>query len=578
MRADRIKANGVHYTPPRLAEFLATVTAEALGAVKGTIEILDPACGDGVLLRAFVQSLPARSRARIVLHGYETDPDALHSAQQLLAETGVLRVNLVQQDFLSVQGVDTRLRGRQLSLLDQTQEAPPARFDAVIANPPYVRTQVLGTAKAQELAQRFGLTGRVDLYQAFAKAMANVLKPGGILGLLTSNRFLTVKSGAALRHLLRTEFELVAIYDLGDTKLFSAAVLPVIVVARRQRHEQPGKCLFERVYEHRSNTADTTSPRKYPKILDAFRDREANGVVAAEAGLFRIERGVLLTTESDEVWSLSTPDYQQWLQTVQANQQHRFESVAHIRVGIKTTADQVFIRDDWESLPAALQPENKLLRPLITHLNAGKWVAVPSSKRHKVLYPHTIQSGRRVPVDLKAYPRARAYLESHRERLTRRKYVIEAGRQWYEIWVPHSPTDWAKPKIVFPDIAEEPRFFLDSSGAVANGDCYWITLRAGCDPDWLHVILAIANSSFITKYYDLAFHNKLYAGRRRFMTQYVRMFPLPDLSKPVSRKIVAIASRLVSRQDFEPDLEARLDSLVWESFGLSGGSQAARQL
>lgn len=92
----------------------------------------------------------------------------------------------------------------------------------------------MGAKKAQELAQRFGLTGRVDLYQAFTKAIANVLKPGGIVGLLTSNRFLTVKSGAALRHLLRTEFELTAIYDLGDTKLFSAAVLPVIVVARRE--------------------------------------------------------------------------------------------------------------------------------------------------------------------------------------------------------------------------------------------------------------------------------------------------------------------------------------------------------
>ena len=65
--------------------------------------------------------------------------------------------------------------------------------------------------------------------------MANVLKPGGTLALLTSNRFLTVRSGATLRRLLHTEFDLEAIYDLGDTKLFSAAVLPVIVMARKQQ-------------------------------------------------------------------------------------------------------------------------------------------------------------------------------------------------------------------------------------------------------------------------------------------------------------------------------------------------------
>ena len=66
----------------------------------------------------------------------------------------------------------------------------------VIANPPYVRTQVMGAKKAQALARQFGLTGRVDLSYAFAMGMTAVLKPNGVLGLLTSNRFLTIKSGA----------------------------------------------------------------------------------------------------------------------------------------------------------------------------------------------------------------------------------------------------------------------------------------------------------------------------------------------------------------------------------------------
>ncbi len=572
MRADRIKANGVHYTPPALADFLAAVTSDVLGHFSGTLAVLDPACGDGALLCAFAECLPARVRKRVVLHGYETDPEALRRAKEVLSEAGVRDLRLIEGDFLSVQGVDADSKHRQLSLLDTDGGNPVlCRYDAVIANPPYVRTQVLGAAKAQRLARRFGLSGRVDLYQAFTKAMANVLKPGGVLGLLTSNRFLTIRSGAALRRLLRTEFELAGIYDLGDTKLFSAAVLPVIVVAKRCAHRQwVGTCLFDRVYACRSAEGTTDAPAKFRSVLDAFKDRTISGVVTTESGSFKIERGVLRATREDEVWSLTTPDYQEWLGQVRERQACTFEDVAYIRVGVKTTADEVFIRDDWDLLPHGTRPEDEVLRPLITESHAARWISTQHPGRLKVLYPHTLEAGTRTPIDLKEYPRARAYLEAHKERLSRRKYVLEAGRRWYEIWVPHDPSDWAKPKVVFPDIAEEPRFFLDSTQAIVNGNCYWITLRPGSHADWLLLILAVANSSFITKYYDLAFHNKLYAGRRRFMTQYVRRFPLPDISLPQSKKIIALARRLVHERNHAARGEwaAATDGLVWDSFGL----------
>ncbi len=84
----------------------------------------------------------------------------------------------------------------------------------------------MGAKRAQALAERFGLSGRVDLYQAFLVAMAKQLRPGGILGVITSNRFLTTRGGMATRRFLRLNFDIVELVDLGDTKLFEAAVLP----------------------------------------------------------------------------------------------------------------------------------------------------------------------------------------------------------------------------------------------------------------------------------------------------------------------------------------------------------------
>ena len=118
MEADQIKANGVHYTPPELAKFLAEVLAERSQSAETTIEILDPACGDGALLFAFSRACHREFRKRLTLCGYEMDGDALRQAASLLAKAGVADVVLEHQDFLALEGVDVSPRRGQLSLLD----------------------------------------------------------------------------------------------------------------------------------------------------------------------------------------------------------------------------------------------------------------------------------------------------------------------------------------------------------------------------------------------------------------------------------------------------------------------------
>ena len=568
MKLDKRKSRGIHYTPPALAGFLAQVTLRYIDPGARSIEVLDPACGDGALLRAVHDAMPWRARSRLALFGFEREEQALAEAKRVLSDCSASSVQLKALDFLAPKGIGSpRLDQSGCMLFDCRRSECNKKFDAIIANPPYVRTQVLGAEKAQELAKRFGLTGRVDLYHAFVRAMADVLKPGGILGLLVSNRFLTVKSGATLRRFLRAEFQLEEIYDLGDTRLFEAAVLPVVLVARKQPPAPESRSTIDRVYQCRTGGTPAQVDDRYDSILDALLDRDTEGIVRTAQGVYTIERGTLAPSRGDEIWSLLTPEYERWLRTLRANRRHTFDDLGVIRVGIKTCADKVFIREDWNSLPPGQQPEEAVLKPLINHVTANRWRAAEPPPAARVLYPHTMTGGRRAPVALEKYPKAGAYLRLHRARLEARRYVIEAGRKWYEIWVPHNPADWRKRKIVFPDIAETPRFFLDETGAIVNGDCYWITLREGVEEDWLLLMLAVANSSLITKYYDIAFHNKLYAGRRRFMTQYVKHFPVLDLDSDDGRRIVGLTSRLLKRP-VDRKTEAEVDTLVWQAFGL----------
>lgn len=144
--------------------------------------------------------------------------------------------------------------------------------------------------------------------------------------------------------------------------------------------------------------------------------------------------------------------------------------------------------------------------------------------------------------------------------------MIEAGRHWYEIWVPQNPADWPGPKLVFRDISEQPTFWMDLEGTVVNGDCYWLT----GDENLLWLAVGVANSTFIERFYDLRFNNKLYAGRRRFITQYVEQFPLPDPESSGAREIATACRDLYMRLADGPDpaLEQRIDRMVWAAFGL----------
>ena len=132
----------------------------------------------------------------------------------------------------------------------------------------------------------------------------------------------------------------------------------------------------------------------------------------------------------NEPWRMTSPCETAWTERVERSADLRIADLAKVRVGIKTTADSIFIRDDWESLADAYRPEDELLRPILTHFDAERWVAnKPPSALLRVLYTHELTNGKRRTIDFPRYPRAWAYLQKHRERLEGRTFVIEAGRR-----------------------------------------------------------------------------------------------------------------------------------------------------
>jgi adenine-specific DNA-methyltransferase len=557
------KKTGSHYTPDALAQFVAREMLQAWQSSPGTltVRVLDPAIGDGGLLLAILQELTRHGVADLEAFGFDTDPHAVDFARAHIGRHfPTIPLHVALEDFLYV--------STQYLQPDLFSSSLIESYDLIIANPPYVRTQVMGSENAQNLAHQFGLSGRVDLYHAFIEGIARVLKPGGIAGIIVSNRFMTTKSGADVRANIMKKFDVLHIWDLGDTHLFEAAVLPAVLIVRQKTGTAATEQRFTSIYSVKSEAFE----HRCHGVVEAL--SKAGNIKLDNGEAYRVMHGTLdHGTDLDGVWRLANDASDQWLDTVLAHTSLTFKDIGEVRVGVKTTADKVFIRSDWSELPTDQRPE--LLRPLTTHLVARRFRASEPQRTTEILYTHINANGKRMAVRLEDFPRSAKYLNSHRPALEARDYVIESGRKWYELWVPQDPDAWARPKVIFRDIVEKPTFWMDLSGSVVNGDCYWLTSRAPERAELLWLTLAIGNSSFIEMYYDHRFHNKLYSGRRRFMTQYVEKFPLPDPTSTEAQHLISLAKAIYETMPTRDttELEKELDQLVWQAFGVDQSSK-----
>jgi adenine-specific DNA-methyltransferase len=103
-------------------------------------------------------------------------------------------------------------------------------FDIVIGNPPYVRQEEIKELKPLLQAQGYHCyTGTADLYVYFYERALDLLRDGGILSFISSNKFFRSAYGQKLRELLARQ-TMHCIIDFGDAPVFTAIAYPTILV------------------------------------------------------------------------------------------------------------------------------------------------------------------------------------------------------------------------------------------------------------------------------------------------------------------------------------------------------------
>jgi hypothetical protein len=428
-------------------------------------------------------------------------------------------------------------------------------FDAVIGNPPYVRMEELKEVKAY-LRRYQAFEPRADLYTYFLEKATNLVSRNSRVGMIVSNKWMKARYGGPLRCFIANNLRVHELIDFGELPVFeSASTFPCIFIAGRAAPDASVKRFEFRYVPIRELKPSELEEQVVSKGFQVFE------------GPNHLKESWRLTTESVLTKLLTYPKgfvpLEKWL------------GDALIGWGIKTGLNEAFILSG-ETAKKWLRATS-MLADVVKPLLIGDEV-----RRYATTEPkqYLIYAGR--GFNLKHHSQINNHLSSFKTALSKRATV--GTHPWYELQQPQPKYAemFEKDKIVWPEIAKEPRFTLVAPGIYLNNKCFF----TNCSSRYL---LGVLNSRLAWELLKLMCSclgdvNK--GGRLELRQQYLARFPIPekcnsarhdslvslveqmlDLHKKQAAAKTPAEQTALARQIAATD--AQIDRLVYELYGLT---------
>ncbi|HVS72230.1 MAG TPA: TaqI-like C-terminal specificity domain-containing protein [Phycisphaerae bacterium] len=357
-------------------------------------------------------------------------------------------------------------------------------FHIVLANPPYIRQELIKELKPklENLYECFD--GRADFYVYFYERGVKLLQKGGVLSFISSNKFFRAGYGKPLRAFMSQQTELRQIIDFNDLPIFAATAYPCIVIARRQSPVSAHTVATLNVY-----TEDE---------LGRFAQLAASQIVPMAQNDF-----------GSGVWRLQAPDILALLTKIRSAGTLLGELLDdQIYAGIKTGLNEAFIIDgDTRARLLRSDPRCKeIIKPFIKGKDIGKWL--PETGDRFIIYtPHGIK--------IDHYPAIKEHLRAFKSDLEERAL----DQKWYELQQPQLAfvERFEEQKIIYPNVSLGCRFAIDTNS--------YLDMTSFCIRSSDLALLAILNSSLMTFFFShLGIQRR--GGYQEFKTQYVRELPI----------------------------------------------------
>ncbi|WQY60986.1 class I SAM-dependent DNA methyltransferase [Helicobacter pylori] len=437
-------------------------------------------------------------------------------------------------------------------------------FDCIIGNPPYIRQEHIKDIKPLLEKQYQGFyNSTADIYTYFFALAFNLLKEKGFSAFITSNKYARAKYGAKLRELLLKKTTLVSYMELNALKVFESAAVDTSIIHFIK--QTPPKESDFKYYEPTPNDKDDLKSTPYLSMKQ--------NALQTESFIFA---NTTLLDLRDKMENIGTP-LKDW--DIQIN------------YGIKTGANEAFIiptekRDEiLKNCDDAQKDERgmserertiELIKPILRGKDikrysyewAGEWV-INTHNGYTSAFKSKIP-----PIDIEKYPATKAHLDSYYDAIATRS---DQGDTPYHLRNCAYLEDFEKEKIVYSEIVQEPRFYLD------NGECELGVFYAEATSfiltgEHLRYLLGMLHSKLIT----FAFKT-FYAGGGlgesgyRYKKAFIERLPIPKITtknQELADKIIALVDKILKSKEKDPkantqELEKEIDALVYQLYHLT---------
>ncbi len=417
--------------------------------------------------------------------------------------------------------------------LDFAEVFADGGFDIVVANPPYVRQELIKHLKPS-LKKVFPevYTGTADLYCFFYTRAVELLRKDGMLAFISSNKWLRTKYGGKLRKHIADKCNILSITDFGELPVFEhAATFPMIFLAQNKKTTD-NATVFTQVQSLKS---------PYPNVRE-------------------------LIEQDGQTLPTSTFNNTNWILTdkITAIRLQQMEAVGiplekyiegKIYRGILTGFNKAFIINGIkrDELIAKDPKSAEIIKPLAVGddirqwniRNKDKWLIVTS-----------------VGIDIERYPAIFEHLKQWQPELEKR---YDKGNHWWELRACKYYKEFEQPKIIYPEIAKESRFTFDNNAIYPLKTIFSIPTNDS-------YLLGVLNSQAVWNYLKntcSVLGDSEKGGRLTLQTIYVSKIPIPNASDSEKETISQLVQKCLDAKGVDCEAwEKEIDDRVAALYGL----------